>query len=395
MELYKHQQELIKQSPNRICLFWECGSGKTYAILELVKLKSENCLIICPKSIKQQWQEQTNHLVMTKEEFRRDWNKLPKYDCIVIDEAHNFTGYKSQLHKNTYKYFVKHQPKFIYGLTATPYLSSMWNLYALERLLGKNPNWYEYNKKYFNKVKMGNRTISVQKPNLGKEVARICNNIGSTVKLSDCVDVPEQIFQTEYFNLTPEQKRAILEVKKSEFLPIVKYSKILQIENGTLKSDGYSKNQFYKSEKLSRLLEIIKEHKKIAIFFKHKLEIELVKKNIKNRKVFVISGDVENRDEVVKQIEKEDDAIALIMIQCSAGYELPTINFIVYYSLSFSFVDLKQSQGRFLRINRPTKNVYLYLLNDKDSIDFAVYDNVVNKKSNFYLEIYAKTHKNL
>lgn len=389
MTLFKHQQDLLTLNPKRHLLAWTTGVGKTLAVIELIFKNNQSPLIIVPKSIKEQWIEQIpdDWKVVTKEEFRRDWQSLPRYNCVVYDEAHYFSGAKSQMHRAAIKYCTRHKPEFVYAMTATPYLSTIMNIYALERLLGYNPNWYTYQNKYFYMVRMGSRMIPMQKPHLEAEVRRLVKKMGSIISLEECIDVPDQIFEKELFDLTTEQKKAIEDIE--EINPIVKWSRTFQIENGTLKSDGFTEDVFYKSEKLERVCDLIREHKKIAVFCRHKLEIEYIKKNVK-RQCFVISGDVPNRHEVVKAVEMADEAVVLIVSACSEGYELPSVPIIVYYSLSFSLKDYIQSMGRFLRINKPKKNVYIHLVNKPGTVDYDVYDCVVNKKMDFNLELYGK-----
>ena len=127
----------------------------------------------------------------------------------------------------------------------------------------------------------------------------------------------------------------------------------------------------------------------MAIFCRYNLQIDSIKKTletIKDKKIFVIRGDVKNRDEVVQQVEAADDCVVLINASCSEGYELPSIGVILYASLSFSYKDYHQSKGRFLRINKLKKNVYIHLISGE--IDEAVYASMM-KKQDFSIEIYT------
>ncbi len=56
MNLYKHQKRIVEKAPEKHILAWEMGTGKTIAALELAKL-TQNLLVICPKSLKEQWKE--------------------------------------------------------------------------------------------------------------------------------------------------------------------------------------------------------------------------------------------------------------------------------------------------------------------------------------------------
>jgi predicted helicase len=111
-----------------------------------------------------------------------------------------------------------------------------------------------------------------------------------------------------------------------------------------------------------------------------------IKKN-----VYMINGSVKNRDEITQQIEKDDECIVVINAACSEGYELPSIGTIIFASLSFSYKDYKQALGRFLRINKLKKNVYIHLVT-AGSVDEGVY-NAIMKKQDFDIEIYANENR--
>jgi superfamily II DNA or RNA helicase len=394
MKLYKHQQQLLELNPKRHGLFFDTGTGKTLTAIKLAEKNSDNCLVLCPKSLKEQWYEEIDKfserkidwLVKTKEEFRRDWNLLSKYSCLVYDEFHFWGNHKSQLHKNTMKYCIKHQPEFIYGLTASPYMSSIMNIFALERLLGYTPRWIDYNKKYFYPMKIGRRIIHKQKDGLEKEVARLCNNIGTAVKLEDCIDLPEQIFKTEYFYLTTDQKKAIKNITDLE--AIVKFTKTHQICGGTLKSDGYTEDKEFDSEKMKRVIELAHEHRKIVIVCRYNHEIKILRDKLKNiLNCVVITGATKDKHHALKDADKAKSCVILTNAACSVGWQVPSFNFMVFYSYSFSLVDAIQMRGRINRINFPSSNIYLSLV-VKDTIDEHVYDNIVNKKMDFQIALY-------
>jgi len=386
MKLYKHQQQLVDLNPDKHGLFWQCGTGKTLAAIELAKDKG-SALIVCPKSIKEQWEEQIDYWhVFTKEEFRKAWNKLPKYDCLIIDEAHYFSGIKSQMHKSLIKYVKKHNPQYIYLLTATPYLSTPFNIYCLARILGYNWNYRKFFDSYFTNVRMGSRYIPMVKKGIEPQIAKLVATIGNTVKLQDCVDVPEQIYQTEYFGLTVDQRRAINVIKSEETNHIVKWTAIHQVCGGTRKGDGYTDTKYYKSEKLERLKDICKEHKKVIVVCRYNAELETIQKEIGGT---IINGETKNKNEISIRENAKEESILLMNAACSEGNDkIWSYPLMVFYSYDFSFKNYKQMKGRILRANHLKKNVYLSLI-VKGTIDEDVKKSLDNKVS-FDIEIYNK-----
>jgi len=368
MKLFKHQFDLVNQAPSKHLLAWETGTGKTLAAIELaIRTGNGNTLVICPKSLKEQWLEQIpNNVewdVVTKEDFRKNWESFYKYNILIIDEAHYFSGMKSQMHKSLIKYIKKHDPQYIYLLTATPYLSTPFNIYCLANILGHRWSYQKFKNTFFSDVRMGNRIIPVIKKGIEPQIAKLVNTIGNTVKLQDCIDVPEQIYQTEYFTLTTAQKKAIKDIEGTETTHITKWCKIHQICGGTLKGDGYTETRTYKSEKLERLKDICREHKKVVVVCRYNAEVEMIcdwLKTLDTHAYLKITGNTKDKHSGIKRANAVDiPCVVVVNAACCVGYELPTFDLMVFYSYDFSMANTIQMRGRINRINHPKKNVYL------------------------------------
>lgn len=396
-ELFDHQKKLLELNPDKYLLAWGTGTGKTRTAIELVKKKNISALIICPKSLVENWKQEivkwggNNIDVISKENFKKKYKELPKYDCLVGDEAHYFGNYKSQLSKALYEYVNLFNPRYIYLLTATPYLSTPFNIYSLAKCLGKVWNWFKFKKHFFYEIKMGRRTIPVVRKNIEQDIAKLVNQLGSAVSLEQCFDVPEQIFQNEYFTLTTEQKKAIDGLL--DVLPVTRFTRVHQICGGSLKGDGYQPTAYFKSEKLERLLELIAEHKLIAVVCRYNAEINHIYEKIKDKypgsNIWRISGHINNRHEIVEAINKETSGVVLINGACSEGYGLPNIPIMCFYSYDFSLKNYIQMLGRIQRAGHIKKNIYLSLI-VKDTIDEEIYKKVVIEKQDFHAEIYNK-----
>jgi superfamily II DNA or RNA helicase len=392
MKLYKHQQALVDLAPDKYLLAHETGTGKTITAIELVKLKTDNCLVICPKSLVKQWQEQVSWSVLSKEQFKKQVKTLKRYDAIIVDEIHYFGNYKSQLTKSLLFYIKYHQPKFLYGLTATPYLSSVWNIYSYGLIFGKPWKWYAWSNKFFTQVKMGARMIPVQKTKVDgrpieEVVSKLVSQLGNTVRMSDCVDLPDQIFETEYFDLTPSQNKVIEEL--TDVLPIVRFTKIHQICGGSLKGDGYVEDKFFDSNKLDRLLDLCRDNEKVVVVCRYNNELAFIAQKLaKVKSTFIINGSVKDRHKVVQEANSCQSCVVLVQASCSEGYSLETFPVMVFYSYDFSLKNKIQMLGRVQRINNIKKNAYISLI-VKNTIDEDIYK-CLEKKEDFHIEIYGK-----
>jgi len=390
---YSHQENILNQNPKYQGLFWEMRLGKTRSAIELAEKNGSSCLVITPKSlvinfeneIKKWGVKQTIWKVISKETFRRDWDKLEKYDGIIADEAHHLAGHTSQLHKNFIKYCKKNKPKFIYLLTGTPFRSSPYNAYAMAKMLGHNLNWRDFTHKCFDMVRMGSRMIPVERKEAKKVVENIFHKIGQFVKMSDVIDdLPSKIVTNEYFELTKEQKKGIEDIIAIE--PIVRFTAESQIVGGSLKGNEYTPPQYYKSEKLERAVEIAKENKKSIIVCHYNMELDLLAKLIPNS--YVLNGDVSaiDKDRIIKEANIKDCCL-LIQAQCSEGYSLSSFDLMVFYSLSWSVVDYLQMQSRIIAAEKKRPVEYIHFV-CKNSIDEKIYKNIIIEKKDFITKLY-------
>jgi superfamily II DNA or RNA helicase len=324
------------------------------------------------------------YAIWTKEEFKKHLNGIPGYDAVVIDEAHYVSGIKSQLYKSVMTYMERHIPRYRYLLTATPYMSTPWNIYAIANILGRNWKYIKFKNYFFYSVKMGNKMVPMPKPGMEGEIAKLVKSLGSVVKMEECVDVPEGVHQCEYFELTGEQKECISGLE--EWASIVEYAKFHRICGGTYKD--YEGNIVYlESEKLERVMDLIEQYAKLVVVCRYRSEIEMIRSKVK-KSCYVIHGDIKDRDSVIGEANESDNCVIILQAACSEGYNLPTFNQMVFYSMDFSLKNYEQIMGRILRINNPQKCVYRYFIVDK-SIDSGVYQSMM-RKQDFNIAIYFK-----
>lgn len=396
-EPYKHQKEFLESEHKKFLLCWDMGTGKTRTSIEWAKILGGTTLIVVPKGLVDNWIREckrwdfADYNIITKENFKKKFSTLLPYKNLIIDEAHYFAG-QSQMNK-TMQFYVDARPETnILCLTGTPYLRNAWNVYRLGHILGKKNEWKwnHFNYTFFTLVRMGYRYIPVQKQDEASKrlLAQYVNQIGSTKHLSECADVPESQEYPEYVEKTDDQEEGIRDLV--DFEPIVRYTKEQQIMGGYLKGDDYTADQRYASRKRDRLMELIGQNEKIMVVCRYLHELEELERDITkiHRTVFVLRGDVKNRDEVVQKARKAEECVLLVGAQISEGWEIPEIETMIFYSHSFSLKDYVQMKGRIQRINDLRPRCYVHLL-VKDSVDEGVHRALMNKQD-FLVHIYAE-----
>lgn len=387
--LYKHQQKVYDLNPKKYLFAHGTGTGKTITSLALAQKNDQTALISAPKALLENWGRSIipfnkNHKIISKEVLRRDWDKLPRYNTLILDEFHFWGNLKSQMSKSLQKYIKKHNPEYIYGLTATPYCNPM-NVFALATHLGYKINYYNFFNQFYYNVRMGNRMIPVIQKNKENELIDLIKKIGDVCTLEQCVDVPEQTFETIYFEQTKSQEKGIKEIDESAF--ITRWTRSHTILNGLKIGDEYVPDQYFECLKNDYIVSFSEENPKFAIVCRYNMQIKMLQGLLekKGKKVFVINGDVKNRDEIIQEVEKTPECILILQADSGVGFEIPSVPIMIFASLSFSYVSYKQSIGRILRINKLKKNLYIHLV-VKDSVDEDVY-NCIMKKEDFYVKM--------
>ena len=412
MQLYAHQKAIIARDPLHHGLWLGTGSSKTRTALEMAQGR---VLIVVPKQqrLDKHWEKENKKFninkdvtVISKEEFRRDAKKLPKYDTLIVDESHYFfSGLQpdtrqvnkqvvpktSQMFDALMMYIKKHKPERMYFLTATP-ASKPMNVYAIAKLFGKTWDFYQFRSRYYIERKMGYRSIWIARSDqkTKDELITLLKRFGTTGQLSDFFDVPEQTYITEYVAPTAEQKRMMREVEMTEADPMVKRTKLRQVENGILysyeiqqvnkKEDRLVKSvEYFSNEKMDYILERASEFKKMLIFAVYTAQVHAIAEKLREKgyNVSTLTGDTKDRGSVVSNMEQASEGILVAQSGISSGYELKKTDVVIFASLSPKVLDTIQGQGRVLRSDALKKNLYIYLVMSK-GVDEQCYKSIMS-----------------
>jgi len=396
MKLYSHQEKIIKEDKKKCGLFLGTGASKTRIALELAEGKT---LVICPKQQREdktwqrenkKWKTNKDLTVISKEDLRKSWAKLPYYDTVIIDECHNNLGVMpayvqrkhvqypktSQIFEATQNFLKKHPPKRLYLLSATPVPKPM-SLWAIGILFGQDWDFNQFREIYYTEIRIGLRRVWIPKKGdaIKQRLANLVQKLGYTGGLNDFFDVPEQSHKVVEIELTTEQNKAIKDMMYTEADPLVRRARLRTIENGVLygkkvetidnKTDQMSDDtKIYKSNKIDYILERAMEFPKLLIFANYTAQILEIEKALKAEgyNVSTLTGQTKDRTFIKKVNDSPEPHIIIAQSSISAGYELPSFPCVIYASKSWRFVDLHQSFGRVLRANHLKKNLYIHLV---------------------------------
>lgn len=397
MNLYFHQQSLLNANPQRHLIAWQVGTGKTRMALELAKKNGVVPLVVVPKMLKEKWRREALALevpayIVSKEEFRRDHKELPVCGAVIVDEAHQaFGNFKSQTYKCALAYFKRCAIQYVWLLTGTPYTSTPWSIFSLAKLVGVKLDYFDFRKQFFTERYFGRRLVFEPKKGIENELADLVKTFGSIVRMDECVDVPDQVIEEETYELTKEQEKYLGRVRDRETNPLARFTKYHQIASGILIGDEFTPPVAFDCLKNDRIVDLAEDTAKMAVFCRYNFHIDALASRLGELDIptLIIRGDTEDRDAVVAQAEAMDRVVVLINSACSVGYELPSIGVVVFASLSYSYVDFEQAKGRFLRINKLKKNLYI-IMTTRDSADEPVKESI-DLKQNFNDTIFAQT----
>lgn len=408
--IYQHQSDIIRDDPKKTGLWLGTGSGKTLIALSLARGKT---LVICPKTQKEDrnWEReaQKNKLlvdltVISKEAFRRDWEHLPRYDTVIVDEAHTCLGVTpnvrqrkkvivpraSQLFEALQTYLFIHKPARLYLCTATIMRSPM-TVWAAATLLGQNWNFFDFRQVYYVKLPMPGRDVyTPKKDDATKErLAQVVRKLGYVGRLEDYFDVPDQTYKTIHLDLTAKQKARIKELALEYPEPIVRVGKIHQVENGVLSGDEFAEPEEFDNEKIDTILDLAVEFPRMVVFAKYTAQIHAIGEALaqKGYKTFRLTGQTLDRGWLISEANASPTGIFIAQAQISAGWELPEYPVMVFASRTYSFVDYDQALGRIQRANNIKKNLYINLV-VKGGIDEAV-DKCISQKQDFNEKLYV------
>lgn len=420
--LFAHQKEIIDLDPKKTVLALGTGAGKTRIALHLARGKT---LVICPKqqALDKNWEEANEKYetmvdltVLSKETFKKLEPALPRFDTVILEEAHTLSGVtpqtqwrnkqprlkSSQLYDAVLRFINRTGPDRVYPVTATP-ASKPLHVFALASFIGIKWDPFAFRQKYYYERQLGSRRIWIPQTSkaIQEDLANTVKRIAFTGRLQDWFDVPEQIHHTVYFTLTEDQKKAIKQMEREESDPMVMRTKRRSITNGVLytydvvmASDRTERlikdTKYFSSEKIEYIKERALEFDRMLVFAAYTGQVKAIEKALleDGYTVLTLTGQTKDRENVIKKANELEKCIVIAQSDISAGYELPLYPVTIFASYSYRFVSYEQGLGRILRANHLKKNLYLHLV-VKGTVDEECYKTIQAGKD-FIEKIYER-----
>jgi SNF2 family DNA or RNA helicase len=428
---FQHQRDVFERAKDRdyYALFLEQGLGKSRVAIELVEHHHANVkigagLILCPKSIVGNWQEELtkhssspfvsytwpagkdipefrpspilgwlilNHDALTRDNFVELFKAFQNAYGLFALVADESTAYKSPTAQRTKiamrltKYAAKR-----YILSGTPITQSPLDAWSQFEILKPgslgSESYYSFQHRYAVKKELIFGQRRFQKIVGFRNLEELTKNIkkhGSILSKEECLDLPDKIYRTINVPLTVEQKR-LYDTLKSEALAYFNEEKIiavnaislliklLQVAAGQIKrADGTY--EVISSDRPSVVADLVNECAGKTIVWSNFVGQsanlkKVIDAKLKDEEAYsvLLTADMSSnaRTIVIHQWKTDPKCRALIANPGLAGYGLTLTESsnVIYASLSASLEHYLQSSDRTHRIGQTKSVLYTHTI---------------------------------
>lgn len=392
MELYEHQEELIKQAKpilekyKIVYIAAETRTGKTLAAIHLLKDDFKKILVVTKKKAISSWNSDIklskvkNFDVINYESIHKMDSK--EYDVIVLDEAHSIGSYpKPSQRAKQLKEMAK--DKSIVYLSATPsaetYSQIFHQLWVSSFTPFEEKSFYQWYKNYGedDSIFINGMFIKQYKASHGEMIMDMVNHLIVTMtkeKANFDVFVNERIHQVE----VDEDYLSALEYFKS--------NRIITIDENEIVAET-------SASALNKLHQLnggtIKVNDKLSLIVSHH-KVNYIKENLGNdEKIVILCNYIKERDLLLTRLANSTDEVEEFkngsfkyfighIKTFSEGVDFSYADSMIIYSLNFSATTYLQSKERLANKKR-VKPIVVHYLFTKGGIDEYIYQAVSNK----------------
>ena len=413
-----HQKDAIERlvSTKKFILAMDMGTGKsTCAVIGALECKSKKILVICPASLKLNWQREIefysdksificdgksfsldHEIVISNYEILKNFYDLkdPKnslltkanFDLVIIDESHLISNSQAGRTKIITS-FAKNIER-VWLLTGTPITNRPINYYNLLNLVDSPvaQNWMAYAIRYcegyqFNAGKRKVWNVSGAS-NLDELRNRTSRNILRVLK-EDVLDLPEKIINPVYLTMKSKEYEAVVgeyfdwyNTKKEESKSLtIQFSKLMKVR------------QIIAQEKIKHTIElaqnVIDQDKKVIIFTNFTDSLRQIHEHFGKESVYLDgSCSKYQRQKAVDDFQENDKIKVFVgnLKAAGAGITLTAAEVCIMNDLSFVPSDHQQAEDRAYRYGQKN-SVLIYYPLFENTIEGIIYDMLINKKN--------------
>jgi hypothetical protein len=376
IELMKHQKLAISQLSSGKILWGGVGTGKSATVLGYYMEKEapkDICVITTAKK--------RDSLEWEKEAARFGISPDPEATCsgaIIIDSWNNikkFEDYKDY-------FFVFDEQRLVgSGAWTKSFLKIAKNNSWV--LLSATPGdtWIDYipvfvaNGFYKNATEFKMKHVVYEPFSRYPKIRKYLNEahlevlrndvlvempfIKNTVRVINYIDVD---YDKHLFDIAYKERWNVYEER-----PVKDVSELFRLIRRVVNTDP---------SRLDMIRTLIKCHKKLIIFYTFNYELDILRTLSDEINVYEWNGHKKD------PIPVEDSWVYLVQYTAGAeGWNCTTTNAMVLYSMTYSYKNFIQAQGRIDRLDTPYKKLYYYVLTSNSVIDRAIKDSLTSKKN--------------
>lgn len=413
-----HQKEAIQKlvENKKFILADDMGLGKTTStIIAALETGAKKVLIICPASLKINWQreienysQRTTSIIEGKkwddadfviinydiiknfhDDKKKDASTIvnSKFDLVIVDEAHYIQN--SQAQRTKLINDIGKKVDRVWLLTGTPITSRPINYYNLLNLIDSPvaQNWMAFVKRYCNgfQFQAGRRKIwNVSgASNLEELRDRTAPLVLRRLK-ENVLDLPEKIITPVYLRLKSKEYEELM----GEYYDW--YDKSGEADSLTLQFTKLTKvRQVIADEKTKATIElcenIIEQGKKVIVFTNFTKSLELILEHF-GKKAVRLDGQMSQKERQlsVDRFQTEDDVMVFVgnIKAAGVGITLTAAEAVVMNDLSFLPSDHSQAEDRSYRYGQKN-NVLVYYPIFDNTVEGIIYD-ILKKKKNIF-----------
>ncbi len=404
-ELFQHQRralEFMKGKPG-VLITAGLGTGKTRIVLEEAKALRRPLLVVCPKSVipvwlseQKKWDKEGLIPKLTVINYERVWRtplKVSRDTILVADEAHKLKDRRTK--QSRAMRLLAKQVEIRRALTATPApngIQDLWAIYDFVQpgLLGP---WRRFAEEH-----LVFHPVFPSKVVAARNVAKLRSTVaGCTFHVSqeEVLQLPPETTIERTFELSGGARVVYERMERDLYAELddstvtapnsmVKILRLAEITGGFVHNDDGTVSDVHR-DKLNLLGDILDElgNEPVVICCRFKAEIKAVASLLRSigKTYVILDGDtpLSLRGAVVENFQRGAVDVFLMQIQTgSLGISLTRSQYMIFYSVGFSFGDYEQARGRIRRHGQNRPQFYIHLIAENTIDEYIMH--ALNRK---------------